>query len=410
MTKKKSLHIIILFGLVSLFGDFVYEGARSVNGPYLKTLGASAAVVGLFAGLGEFLGYATRFFSGYLSDRTRSYWLFVFFGYALIVSVPLLSIAGTWQAAMVFIILERFGKAIRGPARDTIVSMASSKIGTGLGFGITEVFDQIGAISGPLLLSGFLFFSNASPDKQINDYQRGYSLFWVPFFLLAVCLWLAYRWAPNPADLETADDHAGAKEPRRFSRLFWLYTAFTFITTAGFANVILIGYHFKNDHLFADAVIPLLYALAMAVDAITAIVIGKAYDVLKMRYNNKVKGLSVLAVLPMLSVLITICAFSKTPLMAIAGMALWGVVMGIHETIMRSAIADITPVAKRGTAYGVFNAGYGVAIFIGSAVMGYLYDVSLPVLITAVAAVEAAAMIIFFAMRGEMLLTERSAA
>ena len=399
MTKKKSLQIIILFGLVSLFGDFVYEGARSVNGPYLKTLGASAAVIGLFAGLGEFLGYAARFVSGYLSDRTKSYWLFVFAGYVLIISVPLLSIAATWQVAMVFIILERFGKALRSPARDTIVSMASSKVGTGVGFGITEVFDQIGAISGPLLLSGFLFFSNASPDKQVHDYQRGYSLFWVPFVLLLVCLWFAYRWAPNPADLEVADAHTKTQKGGHFSRLFWLYTAFTFVTTAGFANVILIGYHFKNEHLFADAVIPLLYSLAMAVDAVVAIVVGKTYDVLKMRYNNKVKGLSVLAVLPVLSVLIAVCAFSKTAVMAITGMALWGVVMGIHETVMRSAIADITPVARRGTAYGVFNAGYGMAIFIGSAVMGLLYDISLPVLVGAVVAVEAAAMLIFFAMR-----------
>ena len=409
MKNKRPLQIIVLFGLVSLFGDFVYEGARSVNGPYLKTLGASAAVIGLFAGLGEFLGYGARFVSGYLSDRTKSYWLFVFAGYALIISVPLLSIAGTWQLAMVFIVLERFGKALRGPARDTIVSMASSKIGTGLGFGITEVFDQIGAISGPLLLSGFLFFSNANPDKQVLDYQRGYSLFWVPFFLLLVCLAFAYLRAPNPADLETPDDHAKA-QPKHFSRLFWIYTAFTFVTTAGFTNVILIGYHFKNEHLFADAVIPLLYALAMAVDAVVAIVIGKTYDVLKMRYNNKVKGLSVLAGLPVLSVLIAICVFSKMAVLAITGMALWGVVMGIHETVMRSAIADITPVAKRGTAYGVFNAGYGVAIFIGSAVMGFLYDISLPVLVWAVVAVESAAVLIFFVMRSEMLSKERGVA
>ena len=151
--RKRAFNLIILFGLVSLFGDIAYEGARSVNGPYLKLFAVNAATLGLIAGVGEFLGYALRLVSGYLSDKTKSYWFLTFLGYGLLVSVPLLSLAGIWQIAALFIILERIGKAIRSPARDTILSQASSQIGTGFGFGLHEAMDQIGAVSGPLIFT-----------------------------------------------------------------------------------------------------------------------------------------------------------------------------------------------------------------------------------------------------------------
>ena len=141
--RKAAMNLIILFGLVSLFGDIVYEGARSVNGPYLKTLGVSAATVGFIAGLGEFIGYAIRLLSGYFADKTRAYWLFTFIGYGMLATVPMLSLTGVWQVAALFIVLERLGKALRAPARDTIVSQASKQVGTGFGFGLSEFMDQL---------------------------------------------------------------------------------------------------------------------------------------------------------------------------------------------------------------------------------------------------------------------------
>ncbi|MEM3061468.1 MAG: MFS transporter, partial [Candidatus Bathyarchaeia archaeon] len=114
--RRSVYEAILLFGIVSLMGDVIYEGSRGIVPDYLKFLGASALVVGLVTGFGEFLGYAVRILSGYLADATKSYWLFTFIGYGLIIVVPLLSLSSTWSIAIVLIILERIGKAIRTPA------------------------------------------------------------------------------------------------------------------------------------------------------------------------------------------------------------------------------------------------------------------------------------------------------
>ncbi|MDD5771427.1 MAG: MFS transporter, partial [Candidatus Omnitrophica bacterium] len=262
--RKTAFQIIFLFGLVSLFGDVVYEGARSVNGPYLKTLGATAAIVGLAAGLAEFLGYAVRLASGYFADKTKAYWLFTFIGYGLLVSVPLLALTGIWQVAVIFIIIERLGKALRSPAKDTILSQATKQVGTGFGFAIAEVLDQIGAIAGPLIFTGlFLFLGRGS--RSLSDYQFGYSLLWIPLILVIFCIFIAYRRLPEPAVLEAP--LVKGPQADKLSRVFWIYTVFTFITTIGFTNFALIGYHFKTINILTDAQIPLFYALAMGVDA-----------------------------------------------------------------------------------------------------------------------------------------------
>ncbi|MDD5006103.1 MAG: MFS transporter [Candidatus Omnitrophica bacterium] len=398
--KKTAIQLIILFGLVSLFGDIVYEGARGVNGPYLKVLGANAIIVGLVAGIGEFMGYAIRLFSGYFSDKTKAYWIFTFLGYGMLISIPLLSLTGIWQIAVLFIVFERIGKALRSPAKDTILSHATQQIGTGLGFGILEAMDQIGAIAGPLIFAGLFFFSGVK-DKTIVDYQHGYRFLWVPFVMVMFCLFLAYKRVPDPQHLETSLKKT--EGPGKLTRIFWLYTIFSFVTTLGFANFALIGYHFKAQHILSDAQIPLFYAIAMGVDAVVALLIGKAYDIFKNRNNNDKAGLSTLIIIPLFSLFIPILAFSKSYMMAFASVILWGVVMGAHETIMRSAIADLTPLNKRGTGYGIFNTSYGFAILIGSSLMGLLYEKSLNLLVIGAVAVEILAIPIFFAMRKESL-------
>jgi hypothetical protein len=72
-TRRAALAFVTLLGITSLFADMVYEGGRSISGPYLGLLGASGTVVGVVAGLGELLGYTLRLVTGYLSDRTRRY-------------------------------------------------------------------------------------------------------------------------------------------------------------------------------------------------------------------------------------------------------------------------------------------------------------------------------------------------
>jgi len=398
--KKTAFKLIILFGLVSLFGDMVYESSRSVNGPYLKTLGANAAIVGLVAGLAEFLGYAVRLVSGYFADKTKAYWLFTFLGYGLLISVPLLALTGIWQVAVIFIIIERLGKAIRSPAKDTILSQATKQVGTGIGFAIAEALDQVGAISGPLIFS-ILFVIIGKGDRSLVDYQHGYSLLWVPLALVLLCIFFAYRAVPNPEVLEEA--LAKSPESDKLGKLFWIYTIFTFVTTLGFANFALIGFHFKVKHVLTDAQIPLFYALAMGIDALAAIAIGKTYDIFKAKRSNEKAGLITLIAIPVFSLLIPGLVFSTKFSLVLVGVIIWGIVMGCHETIMKSAIADLTPLKKRGTGYGIFNTAYGLAIFIGSVITGLLYEYSISMVIMISILIEIVALPVFFIMRKEAL-------
>lgn len=398
--KKTAFQVIMLFGLVSLFGDMIYEGARSVNGPYLKTLGANAAIVGLVAGLAEFIGYIVRLASGYFADKTKAYWLFTFIGYGLLLVVPLLSLAGIWQVALVFIILERLGKALRSPARDIILSQATKQVGTGLGFAIAEALDQIGAVIGPLIFT-VLFVLLGKGDKGLADYQQGYRLLWIPFVLVMLSVLFAYKKAPNPEILESS--LVKKSEPDKLSKIFWLYTIFSFITTLGFTNFVLIGYHFKAKEVLTDAQIPLFYAIAMGVDAIAALIIGKTYDVFKNKRQNDKAGLSTLIIIPVLSIFIPLFAFSQSYILALTSAIIWGIVMGAHETVMKSAIADLTTLKKRGTGYGIFNSAYGLAIFIGSALFGLLYEKFIPAVIIFSIAIQVVGIMAFFVMRKEAI-------
>jgi len=402
--KKAAFKLILFFGLVSLFGDMVYEGARSVNGPYLKTLGANAAIVGLVAGLAEFLGYAVRLFAGYFADKSRAYWLLTFLGYAMLISVPLLSLTGIWQVAVVFIVAERLGKAIRSPARDTILSQATKQVGTGFGFAIAEALDQVGAIAGPLIFT-ILFMVIGKGDRSLGDYQFGYSLLWIPFGLLLLCIFFAHRAVPNPEVLEVTP--AKIQESDKLSKIFWIYTIFTFITTLGYANFALVGFHLKARQVLTDAQIPLFYAFAMGVDAIAALSIGKIYDIFKDRSGNENAGLTTLIVIPLFSLLIPGLVFSTKSSLVFAGVIIWGLVMGCHETIMKSAIADLTPIKKRGTGYGIFNFVYGLAIFIGSALIGLLYEKSIGIVISVSIGIEIVAIAAFFVLRKEVLTSKK---
>ncbi|MFA7141568.1 MAG: MFS transporter [Proteiniphilum sp.] len=375
--KTGALRFIVLMGVVSLFGDIVYEGARGVTGPYLALLGASASVVGLVGGLGEFIGYALRLFSGFMADRTKAYWLFTFIGYGLLVSIPLLSFAQSWQIAALLILLERAGKAFRSPARDTILSYATKEVGRGFGFGLHEALDQIGAIVGPLIFSAILFAG--------GNYRLGFSVLWIPAMMVPIVLCIARNRLPHPEKLEIAHE-SGSKNNTLFSKTFVLYSLFTFFAVAGFANFPLIAYHLKMKTIVGDAQIPALFALAMGVDALTALIIGKTYDRM---------GLKILIIVPLLSFFIPLLAFSDMLVGVIIGTILWGIVLGIHETIMRAAVADLTDINRRGSAYGIFNTLYGLSWLLGGTLMGMLYEQSVYTLMLLAALFEVVSIPLF---------------
>lgn len=385
-TKQKQLayQFIVMMGIVSLFGDITYEGARGITGPFMATLGASAAVVGLVSGLGEFLGYALRLASGYFADRTRAYWPLTFLGYGMILSIPLLAYTQHWQAAAVLIILERMGKAVRSPARDAILSHATKQVGRGWGFAIHEALDQIGAIAGPLIFTAVFLLR--------GTYTEGFKILWIPALLTLLVLTLNWIRVPAPERLEDDPNAPGKKTPAptRLSRVFWLYTLFILLAVGGFTSFPILSYHLKTQGIVSDAVIPLFYAIAMGVDAVVALIVGKMYDRI---------GLRSLIVIPVLTALIPFFAFTRRFGLVVAGVVLWGAVMGVHETIMRAAIADLTPMEKRGFAYGLFNTAYGLSFLIGGIVMGTLYGISLPALLIVVVVLEAASLPVFFLLR-----------
>ncbi|MCK9579105.1 MAG: MFS transporter [Methanoregula sp.] len=355
--RYRAYQLVIFFGIVAMLGDVVYEGGRSVAGPFLFTLGASAFTVAFIAGFGEFVGYGIRIATGYLADRSRQYWTFVIAGYLMIGAIPLLVLAGSWEIAALLLITERIGKAVRSPAKDAVLSHATSAIGRGWGFGLHEALDQIGAIAGPLLFVAALAAG--------GNYRGGFALLAVPFVLLIIALVVAWRSMPDPMGFEAAGRitvHVAETGSNR--RQLNLYAVFTAITMAGFIVFPLLAYHYKALGILPDIEIPVFYAIAMGVDAMVALAVGKAYD----RY-----GLRVLFFVPAVGIMIPLVAFSSVYWAALLGAVLWGASMGMQETVLRAAVADFTPPGGRGFAFGIFNTIYGGAWFAGSVIIGAFY-------------------------------------
>ncbi len=316
--------------------------------------------MGLVAGLGELIGYALRLASGYLVDRTARYWAITLAGYALnLLAVPLLALTGRWELAAALMIAERVGKAIRTPARDAMLSHATAEIGHGWGFGLHEAMDQAGAVLGPLLVAALLAAG--------QGYRTGFGVLLVPALVALGVLIAAWRAYPRPADLEPVGVE-WPRDSRVFPRVFWIYLAAAAAIAAGFADFPLIAYHLGLHRVVSPGWIPILYAIAMGVDALAAIIFGRLFD----RF-----GLAVLIASTLISAPFAPLVFQGNAAGAVVGMTLWGVGMGAQESILRASIATMVPPARRGTAYGLFNAGYGLAWFLGSALMGLLYDTSL---------------------------------
>ena len=390
-----AVKVIILFGVISMLGDMVYESARGANSQYFNLLSVSAAQVGLVFGIGEFLGYFLRLLAGVLSDKSGKHWIFIFVGYGMLLVVPIMGFTMNWNILIVLILMERIGKSLRNPAKDTILSgVAENQVGTGFAFGLQEALDQVGALTGPLIFTLVFFIAGKN---GIAEYQLGYKWLFVPFILLM--LFVAYAYSRIKRNNLIQDLKTREFRSERLQPIFWIYTAFTFFCTLGFVNFSIIGYHLKANNLMSDGNITLLYSGAMAVDAVAALLVGKAYDNMKKKTGIKTGGLAVLMAIPFITLLLPFLTISNSTPLIVIGMVIFGVVMGTHETIMRSAVADITPFYKRGTSFGVFNTGYGLALLIGSALMGWLYDMNqIGIIIAFTCVAEAIAVFLYFKM------------
>lgn len=394
--KKKlsqAMLFILLFGIVSLFSDMTHEGASSIRGAYLSLLGASAGTIGFVSGLGELVGYSMRYVFGKLTDKTKQYWPMTIAGYLLdVLAVPALALVGEhgWIMACTLLIIQRMGKAIKKPAKDTIMSFAASQEGVGKSFGIQELLDQIGAFLGPVLLYLVMLFQTKGSTFQI--YSTCFAFLAIPGAVTILLLFVTRHKFPNPEHFEPEP-----KEyiPFRMKKEFVMYIAGISLFAFGFIDYSLIIMHISKSYtsiasglaetstLINSGTIPLLYAGAMLVDAVAALFFGYMYDK---------KGVKALVISTIISAPFAIFVFAAHSVpMVLFGIALWGVGMGAQESILKAAVTSMVPKSSRATGYGIFECSFGVFWFLGSWLLGVLYDISIPAMVAVSVAAQLAA-------------------
>jgi len=371
-------HFVLAFGLVSLLADMVYEGARSIIGPYLATLGASATVVGIAAGAGEFIGYGLRVVSGYLVQRSSHYWAWTITGYALTVaSVPLIGATHVMAPALLLYGTERLGKAVRSPAKDTLLSHASTQTGRGTAFGVHQAMDQLGAVLGPLLLAAVLAVRS-------DDYRLAFGVLVVPGVLVLVLLaWLRHR-VPDPSAYEVSDappaDEAHGRV--RLPPVLWHYVGAVAVLSCGVASFPLLAYHAQTRGLVSPAQIPVLFALAMLVDGLSGLVMGRVYDR---------RGAYVLLAVPVAACAAAI-AFGANAALVWLGVAIWGVVNGVLDSTVKAVVTELVDRDARPSAFGWLALVRGVGLLVAGAVLGVAYDHSVTLTITLIVAANVVAL------------------
>lgn len=379
---------VVVFGVVSLFADMVYEGARSIIGPYLATLGASAIIVAVAAGAGEFIGYGLRVVSGYLVTRSRHYWSWTIVGYALtVLSVPLIGVTHAVAPTLLLYGTERLGKAVRSPAKDTLLSYASTRTGSGAAFGVHQAMDQVGAVAGPLLLAAVLSW-------RTGDYQVAFAVLALPgVVVMAILLWLRVRvpepiaYESPPLDGSAEPDASAAASVQTRSRqplppLLWRYVGAVGVLSSGVASFPLLAFHAQTQGLLTEAQIPALFALAMLVDGVSGLLTGRVYDR---------RGPSVLLLVPVAASIAAI-AFTFNPVLVWVGVAIWGLVNGILDSTIKAVVTRLVPPDTRATAFGWLALVRGIGLLLAGAILGLAYERSTTLVITLIVAANAVAL------------------
>ncbi len=378
--RRAALGFIVALGIVSLFADMTYEGAHSAVGPYLQDLGATVFWIGFVSGIGEMVAASLRFFSGRLADRTHAYWAITMFGYAMnVVAVPALAFVGNWKAAAALVIAERTGKALRGPARDVLLSEATAQVGHGFGFGLHSIMDQTGAVIGPLVI--------AAGVMKTNHYGPAFAWLIVPAIGTMLALGAARLLYPSQG--------ATAKAAVQISLpgVFWPYMIAAGCLAFGYIDFTILAAHFERQHFFGKEIIPLLYAGAMGVNGLAALIFGRLFD----RH-----GILVLVAGIGISILSLPLGFLGGPAAAIASVACWAAGLGAQDGSLRAGIAQVVSMNKRGSAFGYFNGIWGVMWFLGSTAMAALYDVSLVALVAFGVAAQFVSAILFLRLRSSL--------
>lgn len=365
-SSRTALRFVLLIGIISFFADFTYEGARGVLGQYMASLGAGAATISIVTGFGALLGYALRLVSGREADRTRKFWPITIFGYFLqLLAVPALALVGNWPAAAALVFAERTGKATRNPPRDAMLSHAATEIGRfGWVFGLHEAFDQGGAMVGPLAIAAVLALH--------RSYRFAFAALLVPAVVSLALVLVARHTYPTPESFETSSQPARSPQSHRLPHSFWLYMVGAGLVAAGFTDFPLMAFHFQHIHQLRPDWIPLMYAVAMGVSGAGALLFGHLFD----RF-----GFTIIIALTLGCAAFAPLVFLGGIPGIICGVCLWGLGMGVHESVIPAAVAPMVSSTRRASAYGLFTAAYGIAWFVGSVIIGLLYDYSIPTMV-----------------------------
>ena len=378
MKSRSALQFVVIIGIANFFADFTYEGARGIVGPFLGSLGASAVIVGFVAGLGELMGYGLRSVSGHFADKSRRHWGFAFAGYAVnMLAVPVLALAGRWPVAASLVVAERVGRGIRKPTVEAMLSYAGKSIGAGWVFGLNEALDQAGATVGPLLVALILYLN--------GGFRTGFGVLLVPALLCLAILVAARLLHPRPHELEEGTGHTFATT--NLTCPYWIYLAAGSLIAAGFADFALIGFHFHKANTVPANMIPVFYAVAMASSALASIPLGRLFD----RFGPNISLFAFL-----ISAAAAPFVFLGTSIAALIGMIFWGIGMAAQGSLLQAMLTGVIPPQKRSTAFGLFDTGYGIAWFVGSAVMGLLYDKSILAVAIFSVSFQLAALPVFF--------------
>lgn len=380
--KKQAFTFLLLLGVISFLSDFTHEGARSIYGPYLGLIGASAVVIAFTSGLGEFIGQSLRIVTGLIADKTKKYWLMMILGYAInLLVIPLLAFvdASIWHVAIVLILLERVGKGIRAPAKSALTSFTTSHLGVGKAFALQEVMDQVGAFLGPVFVYLVLQFQKGS---QLDGYQLAFGLLGIFAVLTLVILILSKQKYPHPETMESSS----TKQSPIKSRLLLLYFIAIAFIALGFIDYPILAFHVAQVATIDIIYIPLLYAMAMGVDAIAAFIFGHLFD----RFGIVSLMISVFISLGIAPVFFLL----SSSFGLIFGLILWGIAMGAQESILKAVVATLVSKEKRATAYGIFYTVFGLAWFVGSLMVGLLYEQNLVLVILFVSLMQLVAFLL----------------
>jgi predicted MFS family arabinose efflux permease len=350
---------VLVMGIVNLFADMTYEGGASINGPFLGTLGASAATVSIIAGAGEFLGYSLRAIAGYIADRTGKYWVVTFIGYAInLLAVPAMAWAGSWQIAGALILAERTGRAIRKPTVEAMLSYSAGQHRRGWVYAMNTALDETGATIGPLLMALMLF--------RHSSYRTAYTTLLMSSLLALTSLTVARLVFPVPSQLENKRDRSA--EAKGFSAGYWLYMVAAACFGAGLMSFEFVSYHLSSHRIVDDHWIPLFLAISTGVGVLASLILGRLYDRI---------GLPTVLIAVGCAACFSPLVFFGGWLVALGGLILWGIGYAVQDTLLKAVVAGMLPEGKRSLAFGLFYTGYGVAWLVGSTVAGLLYSRSL---------------------------------